>query len=186
MAVPGPMARIESTPDLIPGDDRASRGLENEAGYGNGKSSHAPGPEASMKMSRLKILLAEDNIINQKLAIKLLEKEGHDVVVANDGQEALERFDGSAFDLILMDVQMPGVDGLMATSMIRMREQATSGHTAIIALTAHAMKGDRERCLEAGMDGYITKPIDSKKLFNTISEVLLNLYENTKMLQSGG
>src|SRR5205807_2804681 len=146
----------------------------------NGKFSYAP-----PRLSLLKILLVEDNIVNQKLAVRLLEKRGHEVVVANDGKEAVAKFDQSAFDLVLMDVQMPEMDGLMATSMMRMREQETSGHTAIIAMTAHAMKGDRERCIKAGMDGYISKPINPERLFQTIHEVLSNLHERTTMLQSG-
>lgn len=124
--------------------------------------------EAAMGSACLKILLAEDNVINQKLAVKLLERKGHQVVVAGDGREALEKLDQSTFDLILMDVQMPELDGLQTTMEIRRREQKTLEHIPIIALTAHAMKGDRERCLEAGMDDYISKPINPQVLYQTI------------------
>jgi signal transduction histidine kinase/ligand-binding sensor domain-containing protein/CheY-like chemotaxis protein len=133
---------------------------------------------ASTTPSRFNILLAEDNVINQKLAVKLLERQGHQVFVAGDGKEALEMFAQSTFDLILMDVQMPELDGLQATAMIRQREQETSGHIPIIALTAHAMKGDRERCLEAGMDDYIAKPINPQLLYQTIEQTVARIQRN--------
>jgi two-component system sensor histidine kinase/response regulator len=108
---------------------------------------------------RLRILLAEDNRVNQVLAVRLLEKRGHEVTVAGNGEEAIEALDRQAFDLVLMDVQMPEMDGLQATAAIRKGEMKTGRHIPIIAMTAHAMAGDKERCLEAGMDDYITKPI---------------------------
>jgi len=108
---------------------------------------------------RLRILLAEDTPVNQRLAVTLLEDRGHTVVVANDGQEALDILVRDAFDLILMDVQMPRMDGFQATAAIRAGEADTGRRIPILAMTAHAMKGDRERCLAAGMDGYISKPI---------------------------
>jgi signal transduction histidine kinase/CheY-like chemotaxis protein/HPt (histidine-containing phosphotransfer) domain-containing protein len=120
----------------------------------------------------LRILLAEDNAVNQRLAVKLLEKQGHQVVVAGNGKEALAALERDQFDLILMDVQMPEMGGLEATARIREREKATSGHIPIVAMTAHALKGDRERCLEAGMDGYVAKPVQSRTLFETIDSVL--------------
>jgi signal transduction histidine kinase/CheY-like chemotaxis protein len=107
----------------------------------------------------LRVLVAEDNPVNQRLATRLLEKRGHRVTVAANGQEALEVLNGDSFDLVLMDVQMPEMDGLEATANVRKREASTGKHQPIIALTAHAMKGDQERCLAAGMDGYLTKPI---------------------------
>jgi CheY-like chemotaxis protein len=113
---------------------------------------------------RLRILLAEDNRVNQVLAVRLLEKRGHEVVVARNGEEALEALDKQAFDLILMDVQMPEMDGLQATAVIRKGEMKTGKHIPIIAMTAHAMAGDKERCLEAGMDDYLTKPIRPEQL----------------------
>jgi CheY-like chemotaxis protein len=117
------------------------------------------------------ILLAEDNPVNRLLAQKLLQKQGHTVTSVNNGREALElweRNQSCQFDMILMDVQMPEMDGLQVTARIREREIATGAHIPIIAVTAHAMKGDRERCLEAGMDAYITKPINPIDLAATI------------------
>jgi PAS domain S-box-containing protein len=119
----------------------------------------------------LRILLAEDNPVNQTLALRILEKLGHTVQVANDGREALERSQAEEFDLILMDVQMPEMDGLEATRAIRAAEASSGKHISIIAMTAHAMKGDRENCLGAGMDGYLSKPIRIDELKRTISEV---------------
>lgn len=115
--------------------------------------------EEQMKR-RSKILLAEDNKINQKMAAKLLEKMGHSVVVAENGQEVVQWLKKAAFDIILMDIQMPVMDGVKATTIIREMEAGGDKHTPIIALTAHAMKGDREKCLNAGMNDYISKPIN--------------------------
>jgi len=115
----------------------------------------------------LHVLLAEDGLVNQKVAVNLLQQRGHKVTVANNGQEAVDALDTQSFDAVLMDVQMPGMDGLEATAIIRQRETESGGHVPIIAMTAHAMKGDRERCLEAGMDGYIAKPIRAKDLHDT-------------------
>jgi CheY-like chemotaxis protein len=109
----------------------------------------------------LSILLAEDNPVNQRLAMRLLERRGHRVKLASSGREAIESAEHENFDLILMDLQMPDMDGLEATGMIREREKQRGGRTPIVALTAHTMKGDRERCLAAGMDNYINKPIDA-------------------------
>ena len=117
------------------------------------------------------ILLAEDSLINQKLAIGLLERWGHRVTVANDGEQAVRLSAEQPFDLILMDVQMPTLDGLDATRVIRVREQKSGIHIPIVAMTAHAMKGDRELCLEAGMDGYLMKPIRAEQLFRQIEEI---------------
>jgi CheY-like chemotaxis protein len=122
----------------------------------------------------LRVLLAEDNAVNQKFAIRAIEKAGHSVVVANNGREAVDAWQGEAFDVVLMDVQMPEMDGFEATSTIRKleREQAASAHTPIIAMTANAMKGDKQRCLEAGMDGYVSKPVKRQTLFAEIERVL--------------
>jgi signal transduction histidine kinase/CheY-like chemotaxis protein/ligand-binding sensor domain-containing protein len=120
---------------------------------------------------RLRILLAEDNSVNQRLAERLLEKRGHEVVVASNGRQALQLVENGAFDLILMDVQMPDMDGFEATAAIREREMATGQHIPIIAMTAHAMAGDREHCLEVGMDGYVAKPIQAQQLFAEITAV---------------
>ena len=116
----------------------------------------------------LRILLAEDGLVNQKVAVSLLEQRGHQVTVANNGQEALAALERGSFDVVLMDVQMPTMDGFEATAHIRRKEKASGTHTPIIAMTAHAMKGDRERCLEAGMDGYIPKPIRAKQLYEAV------------------
>jgi CheY-like chemotaxis protein len=111
--------------------------------------------------------------VNQRLAARLLEKRGHSVAVANNGQEAVALFENELFDAILMDVQMPVVGGFEATRIIRQKEQMTGKHVAIIAMTARAMKGDEEECLAAGMDGYISKPIDSQRLFALIEKLVL-------------
>jgi CheY-like chemotaxis protein len=118
----------------------------------------------------LRLLVAEDNLVNQRLAIRLLEKQGHSVVVACNGQEALEALAREPFDAVLMDVQMPEMGGLEATAAIRAREAGTGNRVPIIAMTAHAMTGDRERCLEAGMDGYVAKPIQAKELTRALRE----------------
>jgi two-component system, sensor histidine kinase and response regulator len=116
----------------------------------------------------LRILLAEDNVVNQELAVRLLQKRGHSVVVAGNGREALDALDKEQFDLLLMDVQMPEMDGYEATVAIRAKEQASAGHIPIVAMTAHALKGDREKCLAAGMDGYVSKPIKIGALLEAI------------------
>jgi signal transduction histidine kinase/DNA-binding response OmpR family regulator len=112
----------------------------------------------------LRVLLAEDNPVNQRLATRLLEKRGHMVTVAVNGREALAALDRDNFDLVLMDVQMPEIDGIEATLAIREKEKATGTHVSVIALTAHAMKGDQQRCLQAGMDAYLSKPIRPQEL----------------------
>lgn len=132
-------------------------------------------PAVSPATRSLRILLAEDNAVNEALAVRLLEKRGHGVVVARNGREVLEAFGQvgpGGFDAVLMDVQMPEMDGLEVTTAIRGREKATGAHIPIIAMTAHAMAGDRERCLAAGMDGYIAKPIRAAELFVEIERHL--------------
>ncbi|HEV2499089.1 MAG TPA: response regulator [Terriglobia bacterium] len=119
----------------------------------------------------LSILLAEDNPVNQKLALRMLEKRGHSVAVAANGRIALGLLEKQFFDLVLMDVQMPEMDGFEATAAIRENEKTTGSHLPIIAMTAHAMKGDEERCLQAGMDGYVAKPIQAEKLFLAVEAV---------------
>jgi CheY-like chemotaxis protein len=118
------------------------------------------------------ILLAEDNLVNQRVARAMLEKAGHSVVLASTGQKALSLWEQQPFDVILMDVQMPDIDGFEATAAIRKKEKESGAHTPIIAMTAHAMSGDRERCLDAGMDNYISKPIHAAELLDLVEKYL--------------
>ncbi len=120
---------------------------------------------------KLRVLLAEDNAINQKLAVRLLEKQGHSVTVANDGKEAVAAVKNGPFDVVLMDVQMPNMGGLEAAAAIRALERGTGKHVPIVAMTAHAMKGDQESCLKAGMDAYVSKPIHPEQLMEVIAGV---------------
>ena len=127
----------------------------------------------------LRILLAEDNLVNQRLAMRLLEKRGHQVTLAGNGQAAVAATEKDKFDLVLMDLQMPEMDGFEATAALRGREKETGIHLPVIALTAHALKGDRERCLEAGMDGYLSKPIRPQEL-----DAILEIYAGRKSGQT--
>jgi PAS domain S-box-containing protein len=120
----------------------------------------------------LRILLAEDSLVNQKLVRALLERRGHSVVVANNGHEAVSAFAVQRFDLVLMDIQMPEMDGLEATEAIRRSERHSGIHTPIVAMTAHVLQGDRERCLEAGMDEYLSKPVRARRLFEAIEAMV--------------
>jgi len=120
----------------------------------------------------LRLLLAEDIAVNQRLAVSVLEKRGHQVVVVGNGREALSALDKQSFDAVLMDVQMPEMDGFEATAAIRARESAVGAHTPIIAMTAHAMKGDRERCLAQGMDSYVSKPLKPQELFEVLDHLV--------------
>jgi signal transduction histidine kinase/CheY-like chemotaxis protein/HPt (histidine-containing phosphotransfer) domain-containing protein len=119
----------------------------------------------------MRVLLAEDNLVNQKVALRLLSKRGHDVTVAGTGLEVLAALERASFDVVLMDLQMPDMGGIEATAAIRKREQASGDHLRIIALTAHALVGDRERCMAAGMDGFLAKPIDRARLFEVVEQV---------------
>jgi CheY-like chemotaxis protein/HPt (histidine-containing phosphotransfer) domain-containing protein len=119
----------------------------------------------------LRILVAEDNPVNQRVALHILEKAGHSAVAVSNGKEAIGALAREKFDLVLMDVQMPELDGLEATRAIRDHEKRTSGHIPIVAMTAHAMKGDRERCLEAGMDNYVAKPVQASELLRVIESI---------------
>ncbi len=138
--------------------------------------STAPGKPDSI--IHLHILLAEDGVVNQKVAVSLLEQRGHKVTVANNGREAIAALDKDSFDVVLMDIQMPTMDGYEASEIIRENEKTSGSHIPIIAMTAHAMKGDRERCLEAGMDGYIAKPIRAKDLYETIEKTTAKVWES--------
>jgi CheY-like chemotaxis protein len=124
-------------------------------------------PQAERKL--LRILVAEDNAVNQKLAVAILKILGHQVEVADNGEEAWEKWRSGQFDLIMMDVQMPEMDAFEATGRIRADEQNSGAHAAIIAMTAHAMMVDRERCLDAGMDDYVSKPVSRKSIFEVIA-----------------
>ncbi len=116
----------------------------------------------------MRVLLAEDNEINQKVALEFLKMRGHQVRIASNGKDVLEALAAEAFEIILMDVQMPVMDGFQATATIREKERSTGQHIPIIAMTGYAMKGDRQRCIDAGMDGYICKPIRSQELFEIV------------------
>jgi signal transduction histidine kinase/AmiR/NasT family two-component response regulator/HPt (histidine-containing phosphotransfer) domain-containing protein len=133
----------------------------------------APDKPVTPKTERraLRVLLAEDTPVNQKLVCRILEKRGHRIVVTNNGEEAIAAWQRESFDVILMDVQMPTLDGLQATARIRQQEQTAGTHAPIIAMTAHALSGDRERCLNAGMDNYISKPLDANKLIQLIESI---------------
>jgi len=135
-----------------------------------------------VKPGGYKILVAEDNIVNQKLNARLLEKNGHTAKIVGDGRAVLTALEEQSFDLILMDLQMPEMDGLEATLIIRKRERKNQ-HLPIIAMTAHVMQGDRERCLEAGMDGYISKPIQPQQLFEVIDRFTQGVSQNHQQVQ---
>ena len=123
----------------------------------------------------LRVLIAEDNVVNQKLVAQILGRRGHQTVVVGTGREAADEVARGGYDLVLMDLQMPGMDGLEATAAIRARERGTGVRVPIIALTAHAMEGDRQRCIDAEMDGYVAKPIKAAELYDVIDRVLMAL-----------
>ncbi len=127
---------------------------------------------AGLSAARLKVLVAEDNPVNQRLAVRLLEKQGHETTVVGDGLQALDALRDGDFDIVLMDVQMPELDGLETTRRLRALERNSGGHQAVIAMTAHAMKGDRERCLAAGCDDYVSKPMRGMDLTNALARCL--------------
>jgi len=130
-----------------------------------------PLPKLRPGQRTLRVLLAEDNLVNQRLGARILEKVGHEVVVVGDGQQAVDALAAEEFDVVLMDVQMPNMSGLEATAAIRSREQRTGRHVPIVAMTAHAMSGDRERCRQAGMDDYLSKPIDRTAMLEVIEQL---------------
>lgn len=158
----------EAVLKAIHSDSEATHTGPSISGVNEMGAERAPTPS----ISKLHILLAEDNAVNQVLSVRLLNKQGHEVVVAGDGDQALAAFEKQPFDLALMDVQMPQKDGFETTAVIREIEKRRGGHLPIIAMTAYAMKGDCERCLEAGMDGYISKPIQAADLRDVIQKVL--------------
>lgn len=175
-----------------------------ESDLGKGSTFHftitleLPVEEASQQLGRpavqrespkrsLRILVAEDNSVNQRLAARLLEREGHSVTIAGSGHEAVDLFEQRPFDLILMDVQMPGLDGLQATSSIREKERATGGHVPIAAMTAQASESDRLRCLESGMDAYVTKPVHVPELLKIVESLGAGgKIMNTELDDAGG
>jgi two-component system, sensor histidine kinase and response regulator len=153
---------------ILAGGDRRDHSAAASGGAAAmpGSAGEAPVPRHS-----LRVLLAEDNPVNVKFALKLLERAGHQVTVVGNGREAADLCKPSAFDLVLMDIQMPEMDGLQATREIRRREEA-GARTPIIAMTANAMAGDRQMCLDAGMDGYVTKPVKKDALFAELGRVM--------------
>jgi CheY-like chemotaxis protein len=155
--------------DLLAAIARVLSGRTNLEPKNRGRSL-APGSPPPASRLPLHILLAEDNPVNQRMALRMLEKAGHRVVVADNGLEALKALDEQSFDMVLMDVQMPYMDGFEAAAAIREKERGGSTHIPIIAMTAHAMAGDRERCLARGMDDYISKPVQVLDLLEMISE----------------
>jgi CheY-like chemotaxis protein len=140
---------------------RGPKPLENRA------AGEEPVADRAIPFRQARILLAEDNKVNQRVATSLLEKEGYSVVVAANGKEAVAAFESERFDLVLMDMQMPEMDGFEATATIRRREKPGC-RIPIVALTAHALKGDRKRCLECGMDDYLSKPINRRDLLEKV------------------
>ncbi len=162
-------------------DDGRGSTFHFTARFGLGRADREPSPGLARLAAAagedpqkrcLRVLLAEDNPVNQMLAVRLLQKQGYSVTVAANGREALQQLEGGSFDLVLMDVQMPEMDGLEAAAAIRERERYTGRRIPILAMTAHAMKGDREKCLEAGMDGYLTKPVQAQQLWETIEALV--------------
>ncbi len=137
---------------------------------GGGRQKASTGDEAARNVRCLHILLAEDGLVNQEVAVGLLEMQGHNVEIANNGREALDALERQNFDVVLMDLEMPEMDGMEATVAIRERELTSGGHVPIIAMTAHAMKGFRERCLQSGMDDFITKPIKPEELYKVVQD----------------
>jgi len=161
----GVLAAVEGSKAAVETEDR-------KPGSG-GEETTPPGPS-------LKILLVEDALVNQRLALELLTKWGHDVSVANNGEQAVDAVAREPFDLVLMDVQMPEMDGLEATRLIRQQEEGTGRHVPIIAMTARALKGDRERCLQAGMDSYLPKPVRMQQLHEALQPYYPDLGETAQ------
>jgi two-component system, sensor histidine kinase and response regulator len=141
----------------------------------------APAAIPAVPVAGLRILVAEDNLVNQRVVVGVLKKHGHHATIASTGVEAVAAFSREPFDMILMDVQMPEMGGFEATAIIRAREASQGGHVPIVAMTAHAMKGDRERCVEAGMDEYMSKPIDGRQLIALIETIAARLSARAKV-----
>jgi PAS domain S-box-containing protein len=165
-----PGSRFHFTARFVLASEAGASGTEGSADTPSAKPSQTP-PGAPVERP-LRVLLAEDNIVNQRLAVRILEKRGYSVRVACNGKEAVDLLEHEPFDLVLMDLEMPYVSGFEATAVIREREKQTGRRIPILALTAHAMKGDRERCLAAGMDGYVAKPVQAHELYQAIAELV--------------
>ncbi|MCZ2150728.1 MAG: response regulator [Bryobacterales bacterium] len=166
-STPGEGSEFFFTASFAPAQDTPAENVRPATQYQLGKLAEVV---TNGGMRRLRILVAEDNVINQKLLIRLLEKQGHDVQIAADGPAALSITAHKHFDLVLMDVHMPELDGLETTRRIRQRESGTGLRTPIVMLTANAMLGDREKCIEAGADGYLSKPVNLEQLIEAITE----------------
>jgi CheY-like chemotaxis protein len=134
--------------------------------------SRRPGSGLATAVAPARVLLAEDNPVNQRVALHILRKQGFDVQVAENGRVAVDAWEREPFDVVLMDVHMPEMDGFAAVAAIRAREQETGRHTPIVALTAEAFVEDRDRCLAAGMDAYLSKPVTASRLIEVINSVL--------------
>jgi CheY-like chemotaxis protein len=147
------------------------RSLGAELRYDEAPPRPDPATISQVRRHALRFLLAEDNVINQRLMLRLLDKVGHAVTVVRNGRAALDALAKGGYDMALMDIQMPEMDGFEVAAVIRARERATGQHLPLVALTAHAMRGDRERCLQAGFDGYVSKPIRFQDLFDTIDRL---------------
>jgi CheY-like chemotaxis protein len=164
--------------------DVISTGLRRSAGWTAHKSLEFPAPLRAAQRS-LNVLLTEDNVVNQKLALLLLQRRGHSVTVAGNGKEALAALEKHNFDVCLMDIQMPELNGLETTAAIRSKETGASHRLPIIAMTAHAIKGDREICLRAGMDAYLSKPVRADELFQTIENLVADRLPSLSISPSG-
>jgi len=136
-------------------------------------SEQTPAAALAQCPRNLRVLLAEDNPVNRLLAVRILERSGHTVLLAENGRQALQVIEGSEVDVVLMDIQMPEMDGFEATAAIREKEKQAGGHLPIVALTANAMRGDQELCLERGMDAYLAKPFQIADLNRVLGEVML-------------
>jgi signal transduction histidine kinase/CheY-like chemotaxis protein len=166
---PAPQSIVSGTLEAPGWREPAARETSMAEGAASGPvAAVRPSPEEPPPAVSRSVLVAEDNPVNQRLAVELLQRRGHRVTVAETGTAVLDALSGAAFDVVLMDLQMPGMSGLEATAAIRERERGRGGHLEIIAVTAHAMPGDRERCLAAGMDGYLTKPLNRQSLYAAI------------------
>jgi two-component system, sensor histidine kinase and response regulator len=148
---------------------------DGDLDQGHDLNRHVEAPSALPARHRLNVLVAEDNAVNQTLAVRMLERLGHTASIVGNGREAIDALERGAFDLVLMDLQMPEMDGFAATAVIRERERLNGAHVIVVALTAHAVDGARERCMAARMDGYLTKPLRADDLARELDRVAANL-----------